>query len=51
MFKRLIVDDWTVVLPILAFVFTAGVFAYTTVRALKLPKNRREQLAHLPLDD
>ena len=41
MFKRLILDDWTVIMPILAFFFTAGVFAYTTVRALKLSKGRR----------
>jgi hypothetical protein len=51
MFKRIVLDDWTVVMPIIAFFFTASVFAYTTVRALKLSKGRREQLANLPLND
>ena len=51
MFKRIILDDWTVVMPIIAFFFTASVFAYTTIRAMKLPKERRETLANLPLSD
>jgi hypothetical protein len=51
MFKRLILEDWTIIMPIVAFFFTAAVFAYTTVRALKLPKDRREKLANLPLND
>ncbi len=51
MFKRLILEDWTIIMPIVAFFFTAAVFAYTTVRALKLSKDRREHLANLPLND
>jgi hypothetical protein len=51
MFKRLILEDWTVIMPIVAFFFTAAVFVYTTVRALKLSKDRREELANLPLHD
>ena len=51
MFKRIVLEDWTVVMPIIAFFFTASVFAYTTVRALKLSKNRSEELANLPLND
>jgi hypothetical protein len=51
MFKRLVLEEWTLVMPIIAFFFTASVFAYTTVRAMKLSKSRREELAHLPLND
>jgi len=51
MFKRIILEEWTLVMPIVAFFFTAAVFAYTTVRALKLSKDRREELANLPLSD
>ncbi len=51
MFKRLVLDDWAVVMPVIAFFFTASVFAYTTIRALKLSKARREQLANLPLGE
>jgi hypothetical protein len=51
MFKRLILDDWTLVMPIVAFFFTAAVFVYTTVRAMKLTKARGDELANLPLSD
>jgi hypothetical protein len=51
MFKRLILEDWSIVMPVIAFFFTASVFVYTTIRALKLSKSRREQLANLPLGD
>jgi hypothetical protein len=51
MFKRIILEDWTVVMPVIAFFFTASVFVYTTVRAMKLSKVRREQLANLPLGE
>lgn len=51
MFKLFQFADSAVAMAILAFFFTAGIFIYTTVRALKLPKERREKLANLPLDD
>ena len=51
MFKRLILEDWTIVMPVIAFFFTATVFVYTTIRALKLSKARREELANLPLGE
>ncbi len=50
MFKRIICEDWTAIMPITAFVFTAAVFIYTSVRAVKLSKVRREELARLPLE-
>ncbi len=49
MFKRIICEDWTIVMPVIAFFFTISVFIYTSVRAMKLPKSRREELANLPL--
>ncbi|MEI8340828.1 MAG: hypothetical protein WCH43_04725 [Verrucomicrobiota bacterium] len=51
MFKRIVCEDWTIVMPVTAFFFTAAVFIYTSIRALKLSKARREELANLPLDD
>ena len=51
MFKRLILEDWTTVMPVMAFFFTAAVFLYTSVRAMKLSKERRDELANLPLAD
>lgn len=51
MFKRIIIEDWTIVLPVIAFFFTASVFIYTSIQAIRLSKSRREELAKLPLDD
>lgn len=51
MFKRIVCEEWTAIMPIIAFFFTASVFAYTTVRALKLPKKRGDELANLPLNE
>ena len=51
MFKRIIYDDWVMIVPIISFCFTFGVFALTTVRALLISKERREHLACLPLQD
>ncbi len=51
MFKRIICEDWTVVMPVIAFFFTATVFVYTSIRAIRLPKARGEKLASLALDE
>jgi hypothetical protein len=47
----MIYEDWSLTMAVIAFLFTASVFAYTTIRAMKLSKDRREQLANLPLSD
>lgn len=51
MFKRIIYEDWTTIVPIISFCLTFGVFAATAVRAALLPKEKRERLAAMPLDD
>ncbi|MFT4177498.1 MAG: hypothetical protein QM627_12710 [Luteolibacter sp.] len=49
MLKRLILESWSEIMAVVAFFFTAAVFCYTSIRALKLSKERREALANLPL--
>lgn len=51
MFKRLIYEDWMAIVPIISFIATAGVFLFTTIRALCLSKQRCEHLASLPISD
>ena len=51
MFKRVIYEDWTAIVPIISFIATAGVFLVATIRALCLPKHRCEQLASIPIAD
>ncbi|MGJ8635001.1 MAG: hypothetical protein ACSHX7_13875 [Luteolibacter sp.] len=50
MFQRIIHEQWTLIVPVISFVVTASVFTFVTIRALQLPKDRREKLANLPLD-
>ncbi len=51
MFKRLILEDWTHVVPILAFALTFLVFLYFVIRAFMLKRSHLEHLAQLPLDE
>lgn len=51
LFKRVVHEDWTTLVPMIAFFLMFGVFAVTTIRALRLDKSERERLATLPLKD
>jgi hypothetical protein len=51
MFKRILVEDWALYVPILSFAIFAVVFAAVTIRALRVGKQERERLASLPLDE
>ena len=50
MFKRLIMEDWAYIVPIISFAVTAAVFFTVSIRALTLSKARREELANIPFD-
>jgi hypothetical protein len=50
MFKRVIFENWSAIGLIISFVFMFTVFAYTTIRALRIAETRRDHLASLPLD-
>lgn len=49
MFKRIIYEDWTTIVPIISFIATAAVFTIATIRALCLPRHRCDDLAAIPL--
>lgn len=51
MFQRVIHENWATIIPIISFCVTAGVFLFVSIRALSLPKERREKLANIPLDE
>ncbi|QTN32792.1 hypothetical protein HZ994_10765 [Akkermansiaceae bacterium] len=50
MFHRVIHEHWAAIVPIISFAITAGVFLFVSIRAIRLPKSRREKLARIPLD-
>ena len=51
MFRRILNEDWTHVVPIIAFCIFFVVFIAVTIRALRIKKSDRERLAALPLEN
>ena len=51
MFKRIIYDDWTGIIPIISFWLTFGVFIAICIHALLLRKSRVEAMKQLPLEE
>lgn len=51
MFKRVFVEDWALIIPVVSFFIFATVFVFVTIRAIRLGKSERNRLASLPLED
>ena len=51
MFKRIIYDDWTSVIPIISFWLTFSVFIAICIRALLLKKATVNEMARLPFEE
>lgn len=51
MFKRVILEDWASIVPMLAFGTLFLVFLVTTLRALRMRPADRDRMSKLPLQD
>lgn len=51
MFKRVILEDWANIVPMIAFGVLFVVFLATTLRAIRLKPEERKRMAELPLQD
>lgn len=51
MFKRIIYENWTLWVPIIAFILTFGVFVFIFVRSVLMKKETADRLAALALED
>jgi hypothetical protein len=51
MFKRIIYDDWTDIIPIISFWLTFGVFIAICIHALLMGKSRVKAMKQLPLEE
>ena len=51
MFKRIIYDEWTTIVPLISFWFTFGVFLTISVRAIFMKKDAVRHMEQLPLED
>ena len=51
LFKRVTHEDWTTIIPMIAFGVMFAVFIITSIRATRLKPSEREHLSNLPLQD
>lgn len=51
MFKRVIHEDWALIVTMFAFAVMFTVFLVTTLRAIRLSSDERKRMADLPLED
>ena len=51
MYKRIIYENWTYIVPVIAFGFTLVFYSVMIIRAMLLKKEKSAQMAALPLDD
>ncbi|MDA7882045.1 hypothetical protein N9A94_07035 [Akkermansiaceae bacterium] len=51
MFKRILHEDWTSIVPIIAFVVTFTIFIVAIVRSIRMKQTLSDDLASLPLED
>jgi hypothetical protein len=51
MFKRVIYDNWSLIIPVVAFAFTSTIYFVMVVRAMLMKTERGDQMAALPLED
>lgn len=51
MFKRVIYENGSLIIAIAAFACTAIIYSVMVIRAMMMRKDRRDQMANLPLED
>ncbi|GAB5558925.1 MAG: hypothetical protein SynsKO_05720 [Synoicihabitans sp.] len=51
MFRRLLIEDWTAIFTIVAFVTVASIYLTMLYRTLRLRRPQVEHLSNLPLAD
>ena len=51
MFRRILLDHWMALFPLVAFVTAASVYVSITYRALRMRSSQVERFANLPFND
>ena len=51
MFKRIILEDWHNLLPMVGFTFFFVIFLYLSMRAILMKRSKVEEIANLPFED
>lgn len=50
MYKRVIYENWHVIVPVVSFVTTVVVFGIMSLRGLLLKKEKARRMSNLPLE-
>ncbi|MCF7788829.1 MAG: hypothetical protein WAW39_22175 [Prosthecobacter sp.] len=50
MYKRIIYENWHLVVPVISFATTVLVFGIMTLRGMLLRKDKAEHMSRLPLE-
>ncbi len=50
MYKRIIYENWHLIVPVVSFATTVLVFGIMTLRGLLLRKDKAEHMSRLPLE-
>lgn len=50
MYKRIIYENWHVIVPVVSFATTVLVFGIMTLRGMLLRKEKAEEMSRLPLE-
>lgn len=51
MFRRILIEDWTTIFTLAAFVTVASIYLTMLYRTLRLRRSRVDELSHMPLED
>lgn len=51
MFRRVLLDHWMAIFPLVAFITAASVYLMITYKALRMRRPQIDRFAHLPFND
>lgn len=51
MFRRLLIEDWTAIFTLAAFVTALSVYVTIFYRTVRMRQSKADELAHIPFDD
>ena len=51
MFRRVLLDNWMAIFPLVAFLTAAAVYAIITYKALRMRSTQIDRFAQLPFND
>lgn len=51
MFRRIILDNWVAIFPLVSFITAAAVYVTITYKALRMRRGQIDRFAQLPFND